>query len=255
MSSLSSLPPLASKTEELKRLVGYKAVDDHVTSSTTVGLGTGSTAYYAVERLGQLLSSGTLTDIKAVPTSIRTKEQAESLGIPLTTLDECSSLAVSIDGADSVDPSFNLIKGGGGALFREKLVEVASTKFVVIVDESKLVPNLGSHFPLPVEILPFCHTHTIRVIQDLPSVKQYNGKCVLRLGSSSNNKIDGDDIAVSDNGCYLVDIHFTEPITDPKALGRELIETVGVVEHGLFCNMADEVIVAGEDGVRVLDKA
>lgn len=118
--------------DELKKLTGYKAVDDYVTSGMVVGLGTGSTAYYAVERLGQKLKSGDLKDIVAIPTSIRTKEQAESLNIPLVTLDTHSKLDVAIDGADNVDPGFNLVKGGGGALLREKMVELAADKFVVI---------------------------------------------------------------------------------------------------------------------------
>ena len=118
--------------DELKKMVGYKAVDDYVKSGMVVGLGTGSTAYFAVERLGQLLKSGELEDIVAIPTSVRTKEQAEELGIPLVTLDTHSKLDVAIDGADEVDPDLNLVKGGGGALLREKMVEVCADKFIVI---------------------------------------------------------------------------------------------------------------------------
>lgn len=118
--------------DELKKQVGYKAVDDYVKSGMVVGLGTGSTAYFAVERVGQLLKSGELTDIVAIPTSVRTKEQAESLDIPLVTLDTHSKLDVAIDGADEVDPGLNLVKGGGGALLREKMVEIAADKFIVI---------------------------------------------------------------------------------------------------------------------------
>ena len=129
--------------DELKKQVGYQAIDDYVTSGMKVGLGTGSTAAFAVERLGMLLKDGTLKDIIAVPTSVRTKEQAEELGIPLTTLDEYSRLDVAIDGADEVDPDLNLVKGGGGALLREKMVEIVADKFIVIVDESKLCDALG----------------------------------------------------------------------------------------------------------------
>lgn len=128
--------------DELKKLTGYKAVDDYVTSGMVVGLGTGSTAYYAVERLGQKLKSGDLKDIVAIPTSIRTKEQAESLNIPLVTLDTHSKLDVAIDGADNVDPGFNLVKGGGGALLREKMVELAADKFVVIGKQQRDVSIL-----------------------------------------------------------------------------------------------------------------
>jgi ribose 5-phosphate isomerase A len=236
--------------EELKKQVGYKAVDDYVKSGMVVGLGTGSTAYYAVERVGEKLKSGELKDIIAIPTSIRTKEQAEGLGIPLVTLDTHSKLDVAIDGADEVDPELNLTKGGGGALFREKIVEVCADKFIVIVDESKIVDGLGPGFPIPVEIVPFCHEHTMRVIADLPSCK---GMCkpVLRMGSSTNNKIDGDEIAITDNGNYIVDLHFEKPIKDPVTMGNELKNVVGVVEHGLFCNMASAVIIAGSDGISV----
>lgn len=118
--------------DELKKQVGYKAVDDYVKSGQVVGLGTGSTAYYAVERVGEKLKSGELKDILAIPTSIRTKEQAEELGIPLVTLDTHSKLDVAIDGADEVDPDLNLCKGGGGALLREKMVEICADKFIVI---------------------------------------------------------------------------------------------------------------------------
>lgn len=245
----SSLSMSTVSQDELKKQVGYKAVDDYVTSGMVVGLGTGSTAYFAVERVGEKLKSGELKDILAIPTSVRTKEQAESLGIPLVTLDTHSKLDVAIDGADEVDPELNLTKGGGGALFREKIVEICADKFIVIVDESKITDGLGPGFPIPVEIVPFCHEHTMRVIADLPSCK--GCKPVLRMGSSSNNKVDGDEIAVSDNGNYLVDLHFEEPIKDPKTMASELKNVVGVVEHGLFCGMAAAVIIAGSDGISV----
>lgn len=236
--------------DELKKLVGYKSVDDYVRSGMVVGLGTGSTAYYAVERVGQLIKSGELKDVICIPTSVRTKEQAESLGIPLCTLNEKSKLDVAIDGADEVDTNLALVKGGGGALLREKMVEVVSDKFICIVDESKLCKGLGPGFPLPVEITPFCHEHTLRLVQDLPSIKG-SCKAVLRLGSSSTNKIDGDEIAITDNGNYIVDLHFTEPIKDATATAKELKSTVGVVEHGIFEGMTQTVIVAGKDGIRV----
>lgn len=240
----------AVSQDELKKQVGYKAVDDYVKSGMVVGLGTGSTAYYAVERVGEKLKSGELKEIVAIPTSVRTKEQAESLGIPLVTLDTHSKLDVAIDGADEVDPELNLTKGGGGALFREKIVEVCADKFIVIVDESKLCDGLGPGFPIPVEIVPFCHEHTMRMIADLPSCK---GKCkpVLRLGSAANNKVDGDEPAVTDNGNYIVDLHFEEPIKDPTTMGKEIKNVVGVVEHGLFCGMSTAVIIAGSDGISV----
>ena len=169
---------MAPSQDELKKPVGYKSVDDHVESGMAVGLGTGSTAYFAVERLGQKLASGELTDIIAIPTSERTREQAESLKIPLCTLNEKSVLDVAIDGADEVDPDLALVKGGGGALLREKMVEVMAKKFVVIVDESKLCKGLGPGFPFPVEITPFCHMHTLAARPPaLPSVARAARRC------------------------------------------------------------------------------
>jgi ribose 5-phosphate isomerase A len=227
-----------------------KAVDDYVRSGMVVGLGTGSTAAFAVERVGQKLKSGELKDIICIPTSEATKKQAEGLSIPLCTLNEKSLLDVSIDGADDVDTKLCLVKGGGGALLREKMVEIVSKKFICIVDESKLHPNLGPAFPLPVEITPFCHEHTRRLLEQLPSIKG-NAKAVLRMGNISNNKNDGPNIAVTDNGNYIVDLVFDKPIKDAAVTAAELKNTVGVVDHGIFANMATAVIVAGKDGIRV----
>jgi ribose 5-phosphate isomerase A len=203
-----------------------------------VGLGTGSTAYFAIERLGQHLASGELEDIVCVPTSEATRVHAIRLGIPLSNLNVHSLLDVTIDGADDVDPSLNLVKGGGGALLREKMIEVASKKFICIVDESKLSKRLGPRFPLPVEITPFCHEHTIRSIENLPSLK--GCKAVLRLGkaSSNANKENSKEIAITDNGNYIVDLYFKDKdnkdqdgacyIKDAKAAAMELRSIVGV---------------------------
>ncbi|CAJ1378589.1 unnamed protein product [Effrenium voratum] len=238
---------MAVSQDELKKQVGYKAVDDYVRSGMVVGLGTGSTAYFAVERVGQKLASGELKDIVAVPTSKRTQEQAASLGIKLATLDTQPSLDVAIDGADSVDRTLNLVKGGGGAHFREKIVEATAKTFVVIVDESKLCDSLGPHFPVPVEVVPFCHEHTARIIKALPALE--GCEPVLRLGSAANNKRDGDQPAVTDNGNYILDLQFTKPIKDPRAAARQLKSTIGVVEHGFFTDMASVVLVAGKEGI------
>lgn len=238
---------MAASQDELKKQVGYKAVGDYVKSGMVIGLGTGSTAYFAVERVGQKLRSGELKDVVAVPTSKRTQEQAEKLGIKLATLDTQPKLDVAIDGADSVDKSLNLVKGGGGAHFREKIVEAAARTFVVIVDESKLCDGLGPHFPIPVEVVPFCHEHTARVIKALPALE--GCEPVLRLGSAANNKRDGDEPAVTDNGNYILDLHFKKPIKDARAAAKQLKSTIGVVEHGFFTDMTSVVIVAGKEGI------
>eukprot|EP00960_Hanusia_phi_P051753 761000-Hanusia_phi.AAC.3 len=254
-SSLSSSSPVSVKhrattsqvrmmalsgTDLAKQLAGYKSVDDHVTSGMVVGLGTGSTAYFAVERVGQKLASGELKDIICIPTSERTREQAESLKIPLCTLNEKSILDVAIDGADAVDPNLALVKGGGGALLREKMVEVMAKKFVCIVDDSKLCKGLGPSFALPVEITPFCHMHTLRTIAGLPEVA--GCKAELRLGNvATGAKKDGDKPAITDNGNYIVDLFFESPIKDVRAAAKALKNTVGVVDHGLFVDMTYQV--------------
>ena len=247
-------PAPALTQDELKKMVGYQAVNDYVRSGMVIGLGTGSTAAFAVERVGQLLKSGQLKDIIAIPTSVRTKEQCEALGIPLTTLgtpeSRFSKLDVAIDGADAVDPALNLVKGGGGALFREKIVEECAEKFIVIVDESKLCDGLGPGFPLHVDIVPFCYEHTINAIAALPSLKGCEAK--LRLGNvATGSKVDGDKPAITDNGNYIVDLFFNTPIKDPPKAAAELKATCGVVEHGLFCGMSTAVIIAGKSGISV----
>jgi ribose 5-phosphate isomerase A len=229
-----------ASAEELKKQVGYRAIDDYVRSGMVVGLGTGSTAAFAVERLGQKLAAGELRDIRCVPTSVRTEEQARSLHIPLTTLDSDSELDVAIDGADEVDPALNLVKGRGGALLREKMVEVCAKQFVVIVDESKLVPGLGISGAMPVEVTPFCWQHTMRKIAALPAL----------TGCRAEPRRDtAGALYVTDNHNYIVDLYFEKPIPDAHRAAQALQDTVGVVEHGLFLNMATVVIIAGSQGI------
>jgi ribose 5-phosphate isomerase A len=219
-------------------------VDDFVTSDTVVGLGTGSTAAFAVERVGSLLSDKTLKGLKCIPTSEATKDQATGLKIPLVTLDEESDLAVCIDGADAVDAQGNLVKGGGGALLREKMVAARAKDFIVIVDESKMTEKLGSSFPLPVEVVPFCAEHTMRVVAALPSIAGSLDYAEMRMRDGK--------VYLTDNGNQIVDLHFKDPY-DPLAVGAALEEQVGVVEHGLFLGMTSTVIVAGKDGVYSID--
>lgn len=235
---------VAPSVEELKKLTGYKAVDDYVTSGMVVGLGTGSTAAFAVERLGQKLASGALKDIVAIPTSIRTRDQAVSLGIPLVSLDTHPILDVAIDGADEVDPALNLVKGRGGALLREKMVEVQAKKFVVIVDESKLVDGLGVSGAMPVEVTPFCWEFNQNRLLALESVKGCTAK--LRMDDKDASKP-----YMTDNDNYIVDLYFDSPIPDPIKAAKDFESLVGVVEHGLFLGMSSAVIVAGSDGVYV----
>jgi ribose 5-phosphate isomerase A len=202
-----------------------------------LGLGTGSTARLAVDTLGKRVAAG--LRVIGIPTSEVTEQQARSLGIPISSLDEHPGINLTIDGADEVELlTLNLIKGRGGALLREKIVASASQRLVIIVDESKLVERLGSQFAVPVELVPFGWPAAARRLEAL------GAKVVLRSGA------DGKPF-VTDGGHYIVDCSFG-PIANPIQLERELNDIVGVVEHGLFLQMATQVIVAGRDGVTVL---
>ena len=231
------------RINKAKQLAGYTAVDMYVQSNTVVGLGTGSTAAYTVERVGQKLKSCDIENVICIPTSVATEEQARSLEIILATLDSHPNIAVAIDGADAVDPhTLNLIKGGGGALLREKMVEVRATQFICIVDHSKLCnQGLGPSFPLPVEITQWCHTHTMRTIAELPEL----AGCTAQLRKAKNSNT---ETFVTDNGNFIVDLTFKTPIKDVPAAAQAIKNIPGVVEHGLFVGMASHCIVANEDG-------
>ncbi|GAV81166.1 Rib_5-P_isom_A domain-containing protein [Cephalotus follicularis] len=238
-----SVPTLTQ--DDLKKLAADKAVE-YVKSGMVLGLGTGSTAAFVVDKLGQMLKSGKLSNIVGIPTSKRTDEQARSLGIPLSILDDHPHLDLAIDGADEVDPDLNLVKGRGGALLREKMVEAASDSFVVVVDDTKLVTGLGgSKLAMPVEVVQFCWKYNLVRLKDL--FKEEGVVAKLRL--SDNGKP-----YVTDNMNYIVDLYFETPIRDGISAGREISKLEGVVEHGLFLDMATAVIVAGKSGVSVKNK-
>jgi ribose 5-phosphate isomerase A len=203
-----------------------------VNDGDVVGLGTGSTAAYVVRFLGERVQAG--LKIVGIPTSVRTKELAASLGIPLTTLDECQQIDVAIDGADEFDPKLQLTKGGGGALLREKIIASASRQFVVIADSSKQVAVLGA-FPLPVEVIPFAEVLVAKKIAAL------GAKVNLRQAP------DGKPF-ITDEGHHILDCRFGR-IPDPPTLARKLSDTPGVVEHGLFINMATVVLMGKGDEV------
>jgi len=225
--------------EELKRATGYRAAE-LVHSGMVVGLGSGSTARYATLRIAELLREGTLHEIVAVPTSEATAQLARENGIPLTTLDDRPVIDVTIDGADEVDPQLNLIKGLGGAQLREKIVAFASRKEVIVVDESKLVQNLGSQAPVPVEVIRFGLRCTQLALE--------------RTGASVTLRLRGEKPMITDEGNYILDCRYTPFISEPNALAIQLKSIPGVVEHGLFLGMAHLVIVAAPSGVRVISK-
>ena len=210
------------------------AAVQYVRSGMTLGLGTGSTAYFAVEAIGQAWQNGTLSDIRAVATSIATAEQATSYGIPLVTLPELDRIDLTIDGADEFDPQKRLIKGGGGALFREKLVAYASDAMIVITDASKQVEKLGQ-FPLPVEVLPMGE----RVVTQ--ALSKLNCAPVLRLTAAG-------EPYHTDNGNLIFDCHLQQ-IDDPATLDRQLQAIPGIVETGLFLNLATKIIIGRDQGV------
>ena len=220
--------------EEQKRLAAFRAVA-YLTSGMVVGLGTGSTAKFAVERIAAKIRDGELKDLLGIPSSRQTEDLALALSIPLTTLDEHPEIDLTIDGADEVDMGLNLIKGGGGALLREKVLAQASNRMIVIADESKRSKRLGTRWPLPVEVLPFA-----RQVEE-NYMKSLGATITLRPGP------DGRPFR-TDEGNFILDADFG-PIEDPEALSRMLNERAGIVEHGLFIGLAAEVIVAGKGGI------
>lgn len=213
----------------VKKLVGERAAA-HVQDGMTVGLGTGSTAYWAIVRIGERVREG--LDIKAIATSRQSEQLALEWGIPLTTFAETATLDMTIDGADEVDDDGQLIKGGGGALLREKIVAAISRQFVIIADESKRVRHLGA-FPLPVEVLPFGVEATLNHLRELganPSIRMAGGKPY-----------------VTDNGNWIADCRIGE-IQNPRDMQVVLNQIPGVVENGLFVDMASRIIVGYGDG-------
>ena len=213
----------------------------YIQSSMIVGLGAGSTAILAVRGLAAKLSRGELTDIQGIPCSHVIEAEARSLGIPLTTLEDQPVIDLTFDGADEVDPALNLIKGGGGALLREKIVAQSSRCEIIIVDESKLSLALGTHWAVPVEVIPFGWRTQYAYLESL------GARPKLRPGP------DGAPF-VTDQGNYILDSAFG-PIADPVALGVRLDARTGIVCHGLFLGIANEVIVASASGIKNLKRA
>ena len=228
--------------EAQKRAAAARAIA-FVRPGMRLGLGTGSTAKHFIDLLGERVRVG--LDVVAVPTSEATRAQAERLGIALTTLDEAPELDLTVDGADEIAPDLTLIKGGGGALLREKVVASASAKMIVIADESKWVPVLG-RFPLPIEIVPFGATATRRAVEAAAAEAGCPGPAILRLGQNGH-------AFVTDGGHWLLDAQF-QRIADPPALAARLSAVPGVVEHGLFIGLARTAILAGPDGVRLIER-
>ncbi len=221
----------------IKQLAGEKATE-FIETGMVVGLGTGSTAFYFVEKLGMMVQAG--LDIQGVPTSLRTEEQATRLGIPLLALREVERIDVVVDGADEFDPDFHLIKGGGGALYREKMIASLSKEMIVVAGENKSVETLGA-FPLPIEVVPFGFEVTQKRLEQLglhPQLRSAEGQAPF----------------LTDNGNYILDC-FVGSIPDPAGLHQELKKLVGVVETGLFPGFATRIVVGYNNGeIKVLTR-
>jgi len=229
-----------AKADDLKESAARAALD-LITDGMRLGLGTGSTASRFVAALGERVAAG--LKVLCVPTSEATRKQAARLNIPLTTLDETPRLDLTVDGADEIDPELRMIKGGGGALLREKIVATASDRMVVVADASKLVPVLG-RFPLPVEVVRFGLRSTIALIEAIAAETGCHGAITLRPGADKTP-------FVTDQGNVVLDCAFGS-IPEPEVLAFSLKRVPGVVEHGLFLGLADLAIVSGKDGVRAL---
>lgn len=212
----------------------------YVRSGMVLGLGTGSTNAYFVELLGELVRTGALTGIVGVPTSEGTADRARALGIPLAALADHARLDLVVDGADEVDNDLNLIKGLGRAMLREKIVEIHADRFVVVVDESKMVQRLGRG-PFPVDVVPFGLESQLRWLNT--------------LGCRAELRLENDlSPVITDDGNYMALCWFPDGIADAYALARMLADRPGIAEHGLFLDMATDVIIAGTEGIRVLSR-
>lgn len=215
-----------------KRAAG-RAAADLVTSGQIVGLGTGSTVFFVLERLAERIRDEGL-EVVGVPTSVDTETKARDFGIALTTLDEVERFHVTIDGADEIDGGYRMIKGGGGALLREKVVASLSDEVITVVGPDKVVERLGTTFDLPVEVVPFARAACSRRIASL------GGTPAVRGGEGSPY--------LTDNGNEILDVHFEEGIEGPAALERALDEIPGVVESGLFVGLSHVLVIGHDDG-------
>lgn len=227
-------------SEALKRKAAERAVD-LIEDGMILGLGTGSTARHVLEVIAERRGRGELAKIRGVPTSRATHEYARELAIPTTTLEKDPHLDLAIDGADEVDPDLNLIKGLGGALLWEKIVASAADRLVIVVDEKKLVERLCDRAPVPIEVVTFAWSTHLRFLEEI------GGKPSLR-------KLQNGEPFITDSGHYIIDCAFEEGLADAWRLEMELQQRPGVVETGLFLDMAESVVVAAEAGINVLER-
>ncbi|MFC1936864.1 ribose-5-phosphate isomerase RpiA [Chloroflexota bacterium] len=225
--------------EHQKKLAAEFAVN-FIKSGMVIGLGEGSTAVHALYKIAERIKTGSLEDIQAIPCSLTVKNLAQEHSIPLTTLNDHPAIDLTIDGADEFDSNFNLIKGGGGALLREKIVAESSKREIIVVDENKFSPMLGTKWPLPIEAIPFGWETHINFLRNL------GGKPVLRT-------LEGQTPYQTDQGNYIIDCNFG-PIAQPESLSEKLNNRTGIVEHGLFLGLATDIVIGTESGIQHLTR-
>jgi len=220
----------------MKKMAAEKAVE-HVDNGMVIGLGTGSTVKYAIKKLGEMINTG--LKIEGIPTSLRTKKLATEYNIPLVDLNDYTEIDLTIDGADEVDSHLNLIKGGGGALTREKIIAYHSKKEIIVIDETKVVKKLGIDSPVPVEVTKYGWNATKKTLEE--------------LGCTAELRTIMDEVYITDNSNYILDCDFGK-INEPEALEKEINSIPGVIENGLFIDLADEIIVGSKQGIITLEE-
>jgi len=220
----------------MKKMAAEKAVE-HVDNGMVIGLGTGSTVKYAIKKLGEMVNTG--LKIEGIPTSLRTKKLATEYNIPLVDLNDYTEIDLTIDGADEVDSNLNLIKGGGGALTREKIIAYHSKKEIIVIDETKVVKKLGIDSPVPVEATKYGWNATKKTLKE--------------LGCTAELRTIMDEVYITDNSNYILDCDFGK-INEPETLEKEINSIPGVIENGLFIDLVDEVIVGSKQGIITLEE-
>ena len=220
----------------MKKMAAEKAVE-HVDNGMVIGLGTGSTVKYAIKKLGEMVNTG--LKIEGIPTSLRTKKLATEYNIPLVDLNDYTEIDLTVDGADEVDSHLNLIKGGGGALTREKIIAYHSKKEIIVIDETKVVKKLGIDSPVPVEVTKYGWNATKKTLEE--------------LGCTAELRTIMDEVYITDNSNYILDCDFGK-INEPEALEKEINSIPGVIENGLFIDLVDEVIVGSKQGIITLEE-
>ena len=226
--------------EHQKKAAGEKAVEE-IHSGMTIGLGSGSTVHYSILKIGKDILTGKLKNIRAIPSSNHTEALAKQVGIPLVSFEDFQTIDVTIDGADEVDENLNLIKGGGAAHLREKVLAQISEKFIIVVDESKLSKKLGERWSVPLEVIKFSYPTIISFIL------ANKGKPILRKSEKGTP-------IITDEGNYIIDANFGV-IQKPYELSAKLESRAGIVEHGLFLDLTSKVIVAGKEGLKILERS